>query len=107
VLADAHQAVVLGAVVAAAGGTPRDAAALALHHLGAAVCSAAIRLQGLDPIELAAVQVVAGRRAAAALLGEVAAWTTADPADLPATGGLLTEILGEHHAAADTRMFVA
>ena len=40
------------AVVAAAGGTPDDAAALAFHHLGAAVTSAAVRLLGLDPIEV-------------------------------------------------------
>lgn len=103
----AHHAVVLGAVAAAAGGTPHDAAAIALHHLGAAVCSAAVRLLGLDPIELAAVQAAAGRRAAADLLGDVDEWITVPRACLPADGGLLTEVLGEHHGAGDARMFVA
>jgi urease accessory protein len=28
-------------------------------------------------------------------------------AELPASGGSLTEILGEHHGARDARMFVA
>jgi urease accessory protein len=106
-LDDAHQPVVLGAVVAAAGGTPDEAAALALHHLGAAVSSAAVRLLGLDPIELAAVQAAAGRRAAAELLGDVDTWVGAEPARLPADGGLLSEILGQHHGASDARMFVA
>ncbi len=57
-----HQPIALGAVVAAAGGSPADAAALAFHHVGAAVTSAAVRLLGLDPIELAAVQALAGAR---------------------------------------------
>jgi urease accessory protein len=102
----AHQAIVLGAVVAAANGTARDAGAVALHHLGAAVCSSAVRLLGLDPIQLAAVQAAAGRRAAA-MLEEVEAWVNAPIALLPADGGLLTDILGEHHGSSDARMFVA
>jgi urease accessory protein len=64
----AHQPVALGAVVAAAGGDPADAAAISLHHLGAAVTSAAVRLLGLDPIALAGVQARAARTAAALLV---------------------------------------
>jgi urease accessory protein len=102
----AHQPIVLGAAVAAAGGSPHDAAAIALHHLGASVCSAAVRLLGLDPIELATVQAAAGRRAAL-MHTEVDTWIAVPPARLPATGGVLTEILGEHHGSSDARMFVA
>lgn len=101
-----HQAIALGTVVAAAGGTPADAIALSCHHLGAAVTSAAVRLLGLDPIELAVVQERAGRQANE-LQRNAATWAVMEPSDLPAWGGSLTEILGERHGALDARMFVA
>ncbi len=101
-----HQPIALGAVVAAAGGSPADAAALVFHHLGAAVTSAAVRLLGLDPIELAAVQARAGRSVDAGR-DEWAAWSVGPPSDLPAAGGSLTEILGEHHGGLDARLFIA
>ena len=102
----AHQPIVLGAVVGAAGGAPCDASAVVLHHLSAAVASAGIRLLGLDPIELAAVQ-ARGSRAAATTPSDVDGWINCDPSELPAIGGLLTEILGEEHGRRDTRLFVA
>jgi urease accessory protein len=102
----AHQPIALGAVVAAAGGGPADAAAISLHHLGAAVTSAAVRLLGLDPIALAAVQARAARTAAA-LLVDTDRWAADAPSELPACGGLLTEILGEEHGRRDARLFVA
>ncbi len=101
-----HQPVALGAAVAAAGGSPSEAAALAFHHLGAAVTSAAVRLLGLDPIELAAVQARAGRVVDAAR-NDWAVWSIGSPADLPAAGGSLTEILGERHGGLDARLFIA
>ncbi len=101
-----HQPIVLGAATAAAGGSPYDAAAIALHHLAAAVCTAGIRLLGLDPIGVAAVQ---ARSAALAreLLINVDVWSAADPVDLPARSGALTEILAEDHGQWDARLFVA
>jgi urease accessory protein len=102
----AHQPIALGAVVAAAGGGPSDAAAISLHHLGAAVTSAAVRLLGLDPIALAGVQAHAARTAAAVLV-DADRWAIAAPSELPACGGLLTEILGEEHGRRDARLFVA
>jgi len=101
-----HQPIALGAVVAAAGGSPADAAALVFHHLGAAVTSGAVRLLGLDPIELAAVQARAGRVVDAGR-DDWVVWTTARSSDLPAAGGTLTEILGERHGALDARLFIA
>jgi urease accessory protein len=97
---------VLGAAVAAAGGTPSDAAAIAVHHLANAVTTAGVRLLGLDPIACAAVQA----RAAAWIapqLADAPSWAVAAPETLPGAGGTLTEILGEHHGTWDHRLFVA
>lgn len=100
-----HQTVALGVAVAVAGGDPGDAAVVTMHHLATAVTTAAVRLLGLDPLGVAAVQA-----AVAPLIGELAApaptWATAAPADLPAVGGALTELLGEDHATWDARLFV-
>jgi urease accessory protein len=93
-------------VAAAAGLEPGEAAALSLHHLAGAVATAGVRLLGLDPIEVAARQAEASGHATAAVLADEP-WLVDDPADLPAAGGLLTEILGEHHGALDARLFVA
>ena len=101
-----HQPVALGAVVAAAGGNPADAAALACHHLTAAVMSAGVRLLGLDPIELAAVQERVGHLSDT-FAARASLWASMPPAELPAWGGSLTEILGEHHGSLPARMFVA
>ncbi|BAN00981.1 urease accessory protein UreF [Ilumatobacter coccineus] len=101
-----HQAVVLGALCAAAGASPADAALLAFHHLSAAVTSAAIRLLGLDPMEAAAIQARAGHRADR-WAADADQWVRSTPAQLPACGGSLTEILAEDHGRWDARLFVA
>jgi len=102
----AHQPIVLGACAAAAGARPHDAAALSFHHLAAAVTSAAIRLLGLDPMAVAAVQARVGERSDV-WARDAERWTTSLPANLPATGGSLTEILAEDHGCWDARLFVA
>jgi urease accessory protein len=43
----------------------------------------------------------------AALTANAETWSTAVPADLPAIGGALTEILAQDHASWDARLFVA
>ncbi|CAN5382648.1 urease accessory UreF family protein [soil metagenome] len=101
-----HQALASGAMVAAAGGTPDHAARLAMHHLAAAVTGAAVRLLGLDPFAAAAMQADVAALVDQ-LVAPVATWATCAPADLPAVGGALTEILAEHHGAWDARLFVA
>jgi urease accessory protein len=99
-----HQPVVLGVTVGGAGGDPIDAATIALHHLASAVTTAAVRLLGLDPVALAGVHA----RAASTIDGIAAASGPGlDASLLPATGGLLTEILGQHHGGRDARLFVA
>lgn len=103
----AHQPMVVGALVAAAGGTPVEAAATSMHHLSAAVTSAAIRLLGLDPMSVATVQARVGVETDRLIAGEVESWVGCSPAELPAGGGSLTEILGESHATWDARLFVA
>jgi urease accessory protein len=101
-----QQPIVLGALVAAAGGAAHDAATIAMHHLSAAVTSAGVRLLGLDPIGVAAVQA-----AAVPLIADLVAsaddWAAAAPCDLPALGGALTDILGEDHGRWTARLFVA
>lgn len=102
----AHQALVLGAAAAAAGATPDDTAGLAIHHLAGAVTSAAVRLLGLDPVEVAALHAAAAGSATDRLLHD-RPWHVDDLADLPTDGGSLTEILGEHHGSLTARLFVA
>ena len=102
----AHQAIVLGAAAAAVGATPDDTAGLAIHHLVGAVTSAAVRLLGLDPVEVATLHAAAAGSATDRLLHD-RPWVVDDPADLPADGGSLTEILGEHHGSLSARLFVA
>ena len=101
-----HQPIALGVAAASAGVEPADAAVLALHHLAGAVATAGVRLLGLDPIEVAAMQADACHTAAATVLADEP-WLVDHPARLPATGGILTEILGEHHGSLDARLFVA
>ncbi len=100
------QPMALGAAVSAGGGSPNEAASVAFHHLGAAVTTAAVRLLGLDPMELAAIQARAGRVVWAGR-AEWDSWTSMQPRHLPADGGMLSEILGERHGQLDARMFVA
>ena len=101
-----QQPIVLGAVVAAAGGTPHDAATIAMHHVSAAVTSAGVRLLGLDPMAVAAIQAAAAPLITA-LVAPADEWAAAAPRDLPALGGALTDILGEDHGHWTARLFVA
>ena len=75
-----HHPLVLGAVVAATGDGAGAAALLALHHLLGGACAAAVRLLGLDPITVAAVQARASRSA------EQGALVAARAADEAVTG---------------------
>ncbi|MDW3214642.1 MAG: urease accessory UreF family protein [Ilumatobacteraceae bacterium] len=101
-----HQPVALGVAVGACGGSPADAASISLHHLAAAACTAGVRLLGLDPLAVAAVQARALDRHIVSA-DVVERWSTTSPGELPALGGTLTELLGERHGEWDARLFVA
>jgi urease accessory protein len=101
------QPLALGVAAAAAGLAPRDAALCSLHHLVGAVTTSAVRLMGLDPFD---VQALAAR--VAPNLDQLAA--DADnhaagcaPCDLPATTSVLADILAEHHATWEVRLFAS
>jgi urease accessory protein len=106
-----HHPLVLGVAVAAAGGTPSDAALLALHHLIGGAGSAAVRLLGLDPLAVAAAAVAAGRQAqqvAAAAAGDALRAVAADdPALLPAEGSALHDVLAQLHDTSGTMLFAS
>ncbi len=106
-----HQPLVPGVVTAAAGGTPTDAAGLAVHHLVGQCCSAVVRLLGLDPLALAAVHARA-LEAAAAAVEEAAtegadAASADDPGALPSATTPRPEVLAVLHARAEGALFAS
>jgi urease accessory protein len=96
----------LGAVAGAAQLSPRDAALCALHHLVGAVTTAAVRLLGLDPFRVHAVAAALGPRLDA-LADAAGDSSLRRPCDLPATTSLLGDILAEHHATWEVRLFAS
>ena len=101
-----QQPIVLGSLVAVIGGSAHDAATIAMHHVSAAVTSAGVRLLGLDPMAVAAIQAAAAPLIST-LVADADGWAAASPRDLPALGGALTDILGEDHGHWTARLFVA
>ncbi len=100
------QPIALGAVASAAGLEPVDAALCSLHHLVGAVTTAAVRLLGLDPFD---VQALAARSAdrLEQLAERAATQAVGDAIDLPADNSLLADILAEHHATWEVRLFAS
>ncbi|MFN8023460.1 MAG: urease accessory UreF family protein [Acidimicrobiales bacterium] len=105
------QPIALGAVAAAAGLSPDEAALCSLHHLIGAVTTAAVRLLGLDPFDVQALAAsLAGRLeslAADAARAAAEFADTADPVSLPSTTSLLADLLAEHHATWEVRLFAS
>ena len=106
-----HQAFVLGVVTAAAGGSAHDAAALAVHHLVGQVCSAGVRLLGLDPLALAGVHARALEEHAGVVDRASDAGTRAaahaDPDLLPTATTPLPEVLAVVHARSEGALFAS
>ncbi len=99
------QPLALGAVAAAAGATPADAALCSLHHLVGAVTTAAVRLLGLDPFEVHALAARLGPQLEQ--LAADAAGCARAPSDLPSSASPLADILAEHHATWEVRLFAS
>jgi urease accessory protein len=101
-----HQPVALGALAAAAGLAPAEAAVAAAHGSITGPASAAVRLLGLDPY---AVHALLARLAPECdRIAAVAAGRSGDPVDdLPAAGGPLLDIGAEHHATWEVRLFAS
>ncbi|HEY4457292.1 MAG TPA: urease accessory UreF family protein [Pseudonocardiaceae bacterium] len=104
-----HQPLVLGAATRAGGGDARDAALLATHHLLGGACSAALRLLGLDPLAVAAVQASLDsteivEQAVAAAKVAVAANA---PDSMPSVSGPMTELLAAAHAQQEVTLFAS
>jgi urease accessory protein len=106
-----HQALVLGVVTAAAGGSAHDAAALAVHHLVGQVCSAGVRLLGLDPLALAGVHARALEEHAGVVDRAAHAGTRAaahhEPDLLPTATTPLPEVLAVVHARSEGALFAS
>lgn len=101
------QPLALGTTAAAAGLGPAEAALCSLHHLVGSVTTAAVRLLGLDPFDVHALAARLGSRLddLAATAAEVAA--SSPPDQLPATTSLLADVLAEHHATWEVRLFAS
>jgi urease accessory protein len=117
VVASVHPAgplapIVLGVAAWAAATRPRSAATLALWSAVSGPAWAAVRLLGLDPIEVAA-RLAGLTPAIDAEAAIAAAWASRrDPlsewiAELPAMGAPLTEIAAEAHSAWEVRLFAS
>jgi urease accessory protein len=101
---DLSHPVALGAVAAAAGLPPIDAATLAVHHTVTGAAGAAVRLLGLDPVAVQAT--VAGLTLDA--VAEEAAADGAGPLDqLPGAGLVLADLAAERHARKEARLFAS
>jgi urease accessory protein len=101
-----HHPVVLGLAVGLAGGTPAEAASIAVAGAINGSASAAVRLLGLDPLALTAAQAVLALEA-----DEVAARAAEyanQPTDaLPAPSAPLLDLLAQAHARSEVRLFAS
>jgi urease accessory protein len=106
-----HHPLVLGAAVTALGDEADAAASFALHHLLGGACAAAVRLLGLDPIAVAAVQARASESAEKVALAatRVAREAVAqrDTRLLPSTSTPLPEVLAELHVRTEVTLFAS
>jgi urease accessory protein len=98
-----HHAVALGLAVAAAGGSPADAALAAATSAVTGPASAAVRLLSLDPIAVTAL--LAQLAAQIDMVAEEAA--TASPAELPAWSAPALDAYAELHATAEVKLFAS
>lgn len=101
-----HQPIAFGAVAAAAGLDPKDAAYVAAYESVAGPATAAIRLLGLDPFEVNAALARLGTEVAA-VAEHADSYRDASPTEMPARTGFLLEIYAEVHATWEMRLFAS
>ncbi|MFC4529485.1 urease accessory protein UreF [Sphaerisporangium dianthi] len=116
----AHHPIALGAVAAAAGCSPHDAALAAAYTSITGPATAAVRLLGLDPVVVHRVlaglapdisgvartaAASAARAAAQGTAGEAVARTTWE--NLPAHAAPALDLLAEQHLRTEVRLFVS
>jgi urease accessory protein len=110
-LRNPHQPLVLGAAAAATGAGPDQAAALAVHHLVGGAATAAVRLLGLDPLRVAAVQAglcaLIDRTAGDAARRGISAVDGRDPDLLPDDTTPMPELLAQLHHHAEVTLFAS
>lgn len=99
-----HHPIALGAVAHVAGLSPEDAALAAAYHAITGPATAAVRLLGLDPVEV--------HRVLAALIPDLAttaakASTASAPEGLPTHSAPALDLLAESHARAQVRLFIS
>jgi urease accessory protein len=101
-----HLAIVEGALAAASGLTPLDAALVSAYNVVTTTASSALRLLGLDPLSVAAV--VSGCAGDLdAIAAEAGAGAGRDPVELPAVSAPATDLLAERHRAREERLFAS
>jgi len=99
---DPHLAVAIGFAASAAGLSPSDAASIACYHAISGAASAALRLLGLDPVEVAT---CVARMTSNAREIAIAAGSASGP--LPSTASPLLDFLLERHNQRTERLFAS
>ena len=104
-----HHPLLVGVVVGVAGESPSDAARCVGYLAVSGPASAAVRLLGLDPFAVNAA-LVALDDDLAVVVDEAAALAAGDPADLPAPGAPVLDLMAEshvHHHRERVRLFAS
>jgi urease accessory protein len=101
-----HLAVVQGALAAACGLAPSEAAVIAAYGTVATAASAALRLLGLDPVSVAAALADLAEEIDR-ITAEATASASADVRSLPAPASPMTDYLAERHGARRERLFAS
>ncbi|MEM9034308.1 MAG: urease accessory UreF family protein [Actinomycetota bacterium] len=103
---DAHRVVVLGALAAVLDMAADEVAAVVIHDLVAEACTAAVRLLGLDPQQVTAVQVRLADAQRAVIADAIGA-AAGSIADLPCPTSPLVELAIEGGVVAPERLFAS
>jgi urease accessory protein len=102
-----HHAVVQGVAVALIGGGPHDAALLAASSTVTGPASAALRLLGLDPVEVTGLVARLGTDIDLCATGAAVAGAVDDPVLLPAPALPMLDVLAENHARSEVKLFAS